>query len=94
MNASLDSKFAKTQRSPKNKEFIEMRNTFFNKTASKLQSTNFEHLEELHKLENDCNCARHLGKFNVIKPDLTKNTIYQKSFYEQKRIPNVVNHDK
>jgi hypothetical protein len=31
---------------------------------------------------------------NVIKPDLTKNTIYQRSFHEQKFIPNIVNHDK
>mgnify|MGYP003418124436 CR=1 FL=1 len=33
-------------------------------------------------------------KLNVIKPNLTKNTIYQRSFYEQKQIPNIVNHDK
>jgi hypothetical protein len=31
---------------------------------------------------------------NVIKPDLTKNTVYQRSFIEQKAIPNIVNHDK
>ncbi len=31
---------------------------------------------------------------HVIKPDLTKNTIYQRSFYEQVAIPNIVNHDK
>ena len=30
----------------------------------------------------------------MIKPNLTKNTIYQRSFYEQKLIPNIVNHDK
>lgn len=30
----------------------------------------------------------------VIKPDLTKNSIYQKSFIPQKAIPNIVNHDK
>jgi hypothetical protein len=39
-------------------------------------------------------CGRHMCKLNVIKPDLTKNTVYQKSFYEQKHIPNIVNHDK
>jgi hypothetical protein len=35
-----------------------------------------------------------LCKLKVIKPDLTKNTVYQKSFYHQKAIPNIVNHDK
>lgn len=33
-------------------------------------------------------------RLNVIKPDLTKNTVYQRSFIEQRAIPNVVNHDK
>lgn len=33
-------------------------------------------------------------KLNVIKPDLTKKTVYQRSFREQKTIPNIVNHDK
>jgi hypothetical protein len=31
---------------------------------------------------------------HVIKPDLSKNTVYQRSFYHQKAIPNIVNHDK
>lgn len=31
---------------------------------------------------------------HVIKPDLTKNTIYQRSFNEKSAIPNEVNHDK
>lgn len=71
-----------------------MKKTFFNSTAPKLQATNFEHLEELNKLAIDCNCGRHLGKFHIIKPDLTKTTIYKKSFYHKNNIPNIVNHDK
>lgn len=66
----------------------------FNKTASKLLDSNFDHHHEQNCICSDCKCGRHLCKLNVIKPDLTKNTIYQKSFYEQKAIPNVVNHDK
>jgi len=30
----------------------------------------------------------------IVKPDLSKNTIYQRSFYKQDSIPNEVNHDK
>jgi len=38
--------------------------------------------------------AKGQGKLNVIKPNLTKNTIYRKSFSQQKQIPNIVNHHK
>lgn len=31
---------------------------------------------------------------NTIKPDLSKRTVYQKSFYQQTPIQNIVNHDK
>jgi hypothetical protein len=64
----------------------------FNKTASKLQNSNFVHHEDC--LCDSCLCGRHLCKMNVIKPDLTKNTIYQKSFVEQKAIPSLVTYAK
>ncbi len=32
---------------------------------------------------DSCNCGRHLCKFNNIKPDLTKNTIYKKDFLKK-----------
>ena len=56
--------------------------------------SNFEHLDGKTYVEADCTCGRHLGKFNVVKPDLTKQSIYQKSFTHQMHVPNLVNHDK
>lgn len=66
----------------------------FNKTASRLLQSNFEHLDTKAQLEADCTCGRHLGKFNVVKPDMTKQSVYQKSFTSQMNVPNRVNHDK
>ena len=87
-------RFMQTQRSKHDHEQCVHHADNFNKTASKLHSTNFDHHDESNCVCSDCHCGRHLCKFNVIKPDLTKNTVYQKSFYQQKAIPNVVNHDK
>ena len=43
---------------------------------------------------SDCHCGRHLCRLNVIKPDLTKHSIYQMSYVRQQQVPNLVNHDK
>jgi hypothetical protein len=67
-------------------------NPDFSKTATQLQATNFKHHEEC--LCQECHCGRHQCKLNVIKPDLTKATTYQRSFYLQKTVSNVVKHDK
>jgi len=45
----------------------------------------------INYISSVCTCGRHLAKFKIIKPDMSKNTVYQKSFYEQKAIPNLVN---
>lgn len=39
----------------------------------------------------DCTCGRHLCQLHAIKPDLTKNTIYQKDFLKKNPITNKVN---
>jgi len=59
-----------------------------------LSKTNFSHHHTDKCVCADCSCGRHLCKLHVIKPNLTKNTNYQRSFYEQSAIPNEVNHDK
>jgi len=69
-----------TQRSRPDNDFLQEKNDIFAKTASKLTDSNFCHHDEGSCVCNDCLCGRHLCKFNVIKPDLTKNTIYQRSF--------------
>jgi len=57
----MDSKIVRTPRSPGEKqEAQEMKMTFFNQTAPKLYSTNFQHLDELSILDDNCNCGRHL----------------------------------
>ena len=52
----------------------------FNRSACKLQETNFSHHDASNCLCGQCSCGRHLCKLHVIKPDLTKATVYQKSF--------------
>ena len=64
----------------------------FNRTANKLAQTNFSHHDPNMCVCDQCQCGRHLCKFHVIKPDLPKATVYQKSFYQQKPIPNLVAH--
>jgi hypothetical protein len=92
---SIDAhKFMQTQKSKHDHDFCMANEDSFNKTASKLNSTNFGHHDDQNCVCNDCHCGRHLCKLHVIKPDLTKNTVYQRSFYNQKAIPNIVNHDK
>jgi len=41
-----------------------------------------------------CTCGRHLAKFKILKPDMSKNSTYQKSFYCQKALPNEINIEK
>lgn len=95
LNLSVDvHSMGQTQRSKHNHEVCQAHDDIFAKTATKLSNTNFSHLNQTDEVSKDCLCGRHLGKFHVIKPDLTKNTVYQKSFYQQKAIPNIVNHDK
>jgi len=64
----------------------------FNRTATKLSHTNFNHHDPQQCFCGQCECGRHLCKMHVIKPDLTKNTVYQKSFIPQKAIPSLVTH--
>ena len=59
----------------------------FNKTASELKNANFSHHNENCQC-NNCNCGRHQCKFNVIEPEMTKNSIYQRSYYQKAFIPN------
>ena len=95
LNASIDtSRMSKTQRNFHNHSDCIAKDDIFNKTASKLSNTNFSHHHTDKCVCADCQCGRHLCKMHVIKPDMSKNTVYQKSFYEQAAIPNVVNHDK
>ena len=95
MNASVDeSRFMRTQRSQHDHSACREGEDRFNKTASKLYDSNFSHHDDVNCVCHDCNCGRHLCKMHVIKPDLTKNTIYQRSFMPQRQIPNLVNHDK
>ena len=92
---SVDShKFMQTHKSKHDHDFCVTNEDQFRQTASKLTSSNFCHHDENNCVCNDCSCGRHLCKLNVIKPDLSKNTVYQRSFYHQKAIPNIVNHDK
>ena len=65
----------------------------FAKTSSKLNDLNFNHLNEVHVAKN-CLCGRCQFKLKVLKPDLTKNSVYQRSYYNKQFIPNDVNHDK
>ncbi len=64
----------------------------FSQTASQLNQTNFAHHGDC--VCEQCECGRHLCKFHVIKPDLTKNTIYKRSYQKSRAVPNIVKHDK
>jgi hypothetical protein len=55
-------------------------NSPFNQTMSKLTNVNFKNHCGEGCLCSECSCGRHLCKFNNIKPDLTKTTIYKKDF--------------
>jgi hypothetical protein len=63
----------------------------FNKTSSKLQNLNFSHHDPNLCVCADCTCGRHLCQFHAIKPDLTKNTIYQKDYWKKHPIENRIN---
>jgi hypothetical protein len=62
----------------------------FNRTANKLAKSNFSHHDPHQCVCEQCDCGRHLCKFHIIKPDLPKATVYQKSFYSQKPVPSPV----
>ena len=94
LNGSFYNKLNRTHNLGHNHQECELKQDIFAKTASKLHDKNFSHHDNQNCLCKECKCGRHYCKFNVIKPDLTKNTIYRKSFYHQKPVPNIVNHDK
>lgn len=82
---------------PKNRHYhteCEPQENQFNQSANKLTTANFNHHDHSKCLCKDCECGRHLCKLNVIKPDLTKATIYQKSFQIQKGKPVLVTYAK
>lgn len=91
-----DKAYGKTSRnnslhtSRHNHEECAHNDSIFNQTASKLNKTNFDHHDPNLCLCEQCQCGRHLCKFHVIKPDMSKASVYQKSFYNQKAIPNIV----
>lgn len=75
-------------------ETCERENQAFTRTAEQLTNNNFSHHHQDNCCCKSCECGRHLCKFNVVKPGFTKKTIYRRSYYKQKAIKNVVNHDK
>ena len=91
LDASYDP--TQTQRSRHDHKDCLSQQEDFNRTAGKLADSNFSHHQH-GCVCSDCHCGRHLCRLNVIKPDLSKNTVYQMSFTRQQQIPNVVNRDK
>jgi hypothetical protein len=73
---------------------LEREEQVFTRTAQQLSGNNFGHHQEGGCCCADCECGRHLCKFNVIKPGFTKKTVYRRSYYKQKPVRNEVNHDK
>ena len=63
----------------------------FPKTSREIQSQNFNHHDPNLCVCEDCLCGRHLCKMNQVKPDLSKNSIYQKDFYRKHPIDNNIN---
>ena len=59
----------------------------FAQTASKLSNVNFNHHNE-SCLCHECHCGRHQCKLKVVKPEFTKNSVYQRSYYGKQFIPN------
>ena len=43
---------------------------------------------------HQCGCKRHQCHWKIVKPEMTKNSIYQRSYFPKEVIENVVNHDK
>lgn len=52
---------------------------------------NFSHHDSHLCVCSDCTCGRHLCKLHAIKPDLRKNTTYQKEYLPKKPVKNVIN---
>ena len=94
VNSSLDPALNRTHNLKHDHQSCIEKGDVFAKTASKLHQTNFIHHDNQNCLCKECKCGRHFCKLKIVKPDLTKNTIYQRSFYKQHLIPNEVNHDK
>lgn len=67
-----------------------MHNNELNQTSSQLTQANFANHCSSDCLCHECNCGRHLCKFNNIKPDLTKTTVYKKDFERKSVTPNQV----
>lgn len=77
-----------------NHEQCEAKEEKFAKTSSKLHDINFSHHHEDTCVCESCNCGRHLCKMNIIKPDLNKNTIYQRSYNNKVPMPTLVTYAK
>ncbi len=65
-------------------------NSEMNKTSSQLTQINFNNHCSSECLCNECNCGRHMCKFNNIKPDMSKTTVYQKDFERKSVTPSQV----
>lgn len=50
------------------------------KTGSKIFQASFSHHDPNNCVCDVCNCGRHLCKFHVVKPDLSKGSVYAMSY--------------
>lgn len=94
LNGSLDPALNRARSLRHNHEKSLEDEDMFAKTASKLQEASFIHHDNKNCLCSECKCGRHYCKLKVVKPNLTKKTVYQHSFYKQQAVPNDVNHHK
>lgn len=65
--------------------------TNFSKTSGKLFNLSFQHHDPNMCVCQYCNCGRHLCKFKNVKPDLSKCSVYRKSYDKKNPIPNNIN---
>ena len=63
----------------------------FTSTSRNLEDVNFSHHDANLCVCEHCTCGRHLCKMHQVKPDLSKNSIYQKDFYKKCPIDNNIN---
>ncbi len=62
----------------------------FNKTSPKIENANFRHHNPETCVCEDCNCGRHLCKLHIVKPDMSKGSIYRKDFDKKRTISNEI----
>lgn len=77
-----------------NHDECRVKEDIFNQSFGDIYKSNFQHHDPQRCVCESCECGRHLCKLHVVKPNLTKNSIYQRSFNGKKAVENVVNHDK